>query len=150
MFGGENRTADVADYGYSYLETLPDLKSALTWAEGKGYEDILVRGSSYSAALVFLLAAEHPEIKGVLAFSPDQYLGEDTLVKDAAAKVNVPVFVTSASHEAGAAEDVLDAVVNEAKVQFVPKGYGEHGSSALLSEDKEEYWRAVEAFLGHW
>ena len=36
---------------------------------------ILVWGSSYSAALVFLLAAEHQdEIKAILAFSPGEYL----------------------------------------------------------------------------
>jgi pimeloyl-ACP methyl ester carboxylesterase len=58
---------------------------------------IIVWGSSYSAALVFLLAANHRrEIKAILAFSPGEYLRGSSTVRKAAAQVSIPIFVTSA------------------------------------------------------
>jgi len=52
----------------------------------------VVWGSSYSAALVFLLAARHPgDVNGVVAFSPGEYLSKGTAVRDAARKAEVPL-----------------------------------------------------------
>jgi dienelactone hydrolase len=149
MFGTENQTNENFDGTTTYLETLPDLEAALTWVTDKGYETVLVWGSSYSSSLVFLLAA-HPEVDGILSFSPGEYLGNDYMVKDAAAQVTVPVFVTSSKFESEEAEEIFDVVAIEDKVQFVPEGFGNHGSSALLQLDKDEYWTAVKAFLSRW
>ena len=57
-FGGTNRTAaGFARREVSYDAALPDLEAALAWAkaEARG-APVVVWGSSYSAALVFLLA----------------------------------------------------------------------------------------------
>ena len=44
-----------------YDEALPDLEAALQWAKSSGETGpIILWGSSYSAALVFLVAASHP------------------------------------------------------------------------------------------
>jgi dienelactone hydrolase len=150
MFGTENQTNENFDGTTTYLETFPDLEAALILATGQGYETILVWGSSYSSSLVFLLAAAHSEVDGILSFSPGEYLGNDSMVKDAAAQVTVPVFVTSSKFEADDAKEIFDAVASEDKVQFVPEGFGQHGSSALLSSDKDEYWVAIKAFLVRW
>ncbi len=150
MFGTENQTKENFDGTTTYLETLPDLEAALVWATGQSYETILVWGSSYSSSLVFLLAAVHPEVDGILSFSPGEYLGNDHRVKDAAVQVSVPVFVTSSKFEAEETKEIFDVVASEDKQQFVPEGFGQHGSSALLSSDKDEYWVAIKAFLGQW
>jgi len=81
-----------------YDEALPDLEAALQWAKSSGETgSIILWGSSYSAALVFLLAASHPrEVNAILAFSPGEYLRGPSTVRKAAAQVSIPIFVTSA------------------------------------------------------
>lgn len=136
--------------GYTYDEALLDLEAAATWAEREGFKTIIVWGSSYSAALVFLLAADHPVVAGVLSFSPGEYLTDPQEVTVAAAKVRVPVFITSSRFEAEDAKAIFGATASEDKVQFTPEGFGAHGSLSLSSGDKAEYWQAVKAFLARW
>ena len=83
-------------------EALHDLEAALQWAKSSGQTGpIMVWGSSYSAALVFLLAASHRrgEVKAILAFSPGEYLHGSSTVRKAAAQVSIPIFVTSAKDQ---------------------------------------------------
>jgi dienelactone hydrolase len=152
MFG-ENRTAKQLGREAGYLDAKPDLEAALAWAKDKKLP-VLLWGSSYSAALVFLVAAEHPgEVAGVLAFSPGEYLGTEGMVKAAAAKVQVPVFVTSAKDpkEIDAARTIESAAPGAGNIQFVPQKGGVHGSSTLIASRNpagaEENWDAVRAFL---
>ncbi|MDR9866068.1 hypothetical protein, partial [Pseudomonas baetica] len=87
-------------------------------------------GSSYSASLVFLLAADYPDqVKAVMAFSPGEYFDDKTMVRAAAANVKAPVFATSAQdgHEVDEARNILAAVPGQ-KEQFVPKQGGVHGA----------------------
>jgi pimeloyl-ACP methyl ester carboxylesterase len=113
-----------------------------------------VWGSSYSAALVFRLTARHPDsVAAVMAFSPGEYLEDDHSVKDAAAKVRVPVFITSAldSKEIETARAIAAAVPGGKATQFVPTKGGVHGSSTLRADRNpkgaQENWNAVEKFL---
>lgn len=152
LFDSRNQTVArlQGTTAYTYDDALLDLEAAVAWAEREGFKRIIVWGSSYSAALVFLLAADHPVVKGVLSFSPGEYLTDPQEVTIAAAKVTVPVFVTSSRFEAEDAKAIFGAVASEDKVQFIPEGFGAHGSSALSSRDKVEYWQAVKAFLARW
>ena len=99
-FGRMNRTVKALGHSTGYRAALPDLQAALAWARANDSGKIVVCGSSYSASLVFLLAANNPgKIAGLMAFSPGEYLGGPHIVRDAAAKLrDVPVFVTSASN----------------------------------------------------
>lgn len=155
LFGQENETVRHVGHKGEYAEAIKDMEAALAWARSSGNAGrVVVWGSSYSASLVFLLAARHPkEIAGVLAFSPNEYLDDLHVVHEAAAKVTVPIFVTSAKdgEEIAAAKSILAAAPAGQKMQFVPHIAGVHGSSTLR-EDKnrsgaEENWRAVEQFL---
>jgi dienelactone hydrolase len=155
MWDQPNRTASEFGRDVDYRAALPDLAAALDWpARGGLPARSIVWGSSYSAALVFLLAAAHPSaVAAVMAFSPGEYLGDSHSVKDAAAKVRAPVFVTCAqdSEEIAAGRAIARAVPGSAAVQFVPKRGGVHGSSTLRQDRNpkgaEENWRAVEQFL---
>jgi len=73
-FGNDNRTvADLPEgTAISYCDARPDLQAGLDYAiNGKLAEQVIVWGSSYSAALVFGLAADNQdEVAGVLSFSP--------------------------------------------------------------------------------
>jgi len=153
MFDHVNQTVKTIGHDASYLEAEPDLEAALTYA-GTQHLPVAVWGSSYSSSLVFLLAAKHPhEIKAVLSFSPGEYLGAPTMVRDAAAKVAVPIYVTSAKdpEEIANAKTILAASPSKVKTQFVPKIAGIHGSSTLHSdrnpEGSAENWKAVLSFL---
>ncbi len=153
LFGAPNKTAAGIGKPASYLDTLPDLEASVKYARADLKSNrVIAWGSSYSSALVFLLAAKlGNDLAGVLSFSPDEYLGQPSLVRDAAKKVRVPVFITSAGSEASAAKQIFDAVASKDKVQFVPKGAGVHGSSVLANPlTKAEYWVAVQQFLGRY
>ncbi len=150
---GANETATALGREAGYLEAKRDLAAALGWAGGKG-APVIVWGSSYSASLVLLLAAENPgKIAAVLAFSPGEYFGGGTPVRSAAAKVAAPVFVTSAAEagEIAEAKAIFDAAPSSGKARFVPKSGGVHGSSTLIARRNargaEENWAAVLAFL---
>jgi alpha-beta hydrolase superfamily lysophospholipase len=90
-FGGMNQTVAALGRSTTYDAVLPDLEAALVWGrEHAQGAPLLVWGSSYSAALVFVLAAKHPtDIQGLLAFSPGEYLGKRGAVADAARSVDL-------------------------------------------------------------
>lgn len=133
-----------------------DLEAALGWArQREPHRKFILWGSSYSASLVFVVAAEHPdEIAGVLAFSPGEYFDtHPTLVRDAAMKVHVPVFVTS-ENDADALADatrIYDAVASHDKVHYRAR-FAVHGSSTLRPDRNPKgaaaNWQAVMKFLG--
>jgi dienelactone hydrolase len=151
MFGA-NATAARARGEPSYVDAQKDLEAAFAWAERR-HRKIVLWGSSYSAALVFRVAAAHPgRVAAVLAFSPGEYLDGRPAVAQSARRVDAPVFVTSASTpaEIAAARTILAAVRSPAKVQYVPKA-GVHGSSTLIADRNpagaRAAWVAVRSFL---
>lgn len=141
----------------AYLDTLPDLEAALVWARkshAKG--KVIAWGSSYSASLVLWIAGEKPGmIDAVLAFAPGEYFTRDgkpeTWIADAAAKINVPVFITSAKKERPSWAPIFAAIPDGKKSSYLPETDGNHGSRALWTqfEDSKGYWEAVTAFLSH-
>ena len=62
---------------------------------------------------------------------------------------NPATFLTSSKAEEAQTKALFDKISSTEKVQFVPKGTGEHGSRALWEEktDHEEYWTALKDFL---
>lgn len=153
MWGRSNRTVIRLGRTEDFLRAYADLEAALAWALARGATRVVAWGSSYSAALVLRLAAEHREVAAVLAFSPGEYLGPGEPVRGWAAQIAVPVFVTSATgQEVEAAARILAAVPGSDKFQFAA-GNGVHGSSTLRADRNpagaEQNWASVEAFLEH-
>ncbi len=158
-FGDDNQTVAALGRSTGYDAAFQDLEAALAWGRSKANgAPVLVWGSSYSAALVFLLTAKHPaEVQGLLAFSPGEYLNAPHAVRTAARKVTVPVFVTQASdkEETEQSRRIFQAVATPTardKVLFIPRRQGVHGSSTLRvdrnARGAEENWQAVLGFLG--
>lgn len=152
LFGG-NAAVRAAGKSSDMLSALPDLEGALAWASDKKLP-VILWGSSYSASLIFLLAAAHPQgIAGLVAFSPGEYFDDPKLIQTAAAKVRVPVFIDTAldGKEIDAGRVLLDTLPGKDKQQFVPKLGGVHGASTLMRDRNpagaEENWRALLAFL---
>ena len=153
LFGGRNLTAAGVRGDPGYLAVLPNLEAALAFARAQWpAQRPAVWGSSYSAALVFLLAARHSaEISAVLAFSRGEYLS-GVSVRAAAAHVTVPIYVTSASdpEEEQAAAAILAASPSALKRQARAK-IGMHGSATLRPDVNPQGAAAnfadLEAFL---
>lgn len=153
MWGRSNQTAAERGSGASYLDALPDLEGALRYAKQTWPgTPIVAWGSSYSASLVFFLAARHPnEVAALLAFSPGEYFGNAS-VRAQAAQVRCPAFVTSASSadEIAEAKRLFDAVPARQKTQYVPM-QGVHGSATLQTDSNprgaDAAWAAVTTFL---
>lgn len=154
-WGRSNGTvAHIGGDPTTFLAAMPDLEAALAWAKARAHgKPIIAWGSSYSAALVYLLAARHPhDIAAVMAFSPGEYLGDGQPVHTAAAKIRAPIFVDSAANawEESQAASILAASPSTRKVQLFPH-HGAHGALALRIDydprGAAEHWKAVLAFL---
>ena len=152
MFG-TNETAAELDRKVDYLDALPDLQAALDWAQTQKLP-MIFWGSSYSSSLIFPLAVGDPQgVTALLAFSPGEYFPDQHMIRNAAAKVTVPVFIasTKAADEVSKAAAIMAALPkNPADVRYV-SDHGVHGSSTLIPARNPQgagaNWQAVLAFL---
>jgi len=135
-----------------YLDAYPDMEAALLYTKNAlKANKIIIWGSSYSSALVFVLAAKNKDkVDGILSFSPGDYFKLDgKSVSDYAKKIKRPVFITSAKPEENEWRPIYQNLSSKNKSFFLPEDEGFHGSKALWEENagNENYWKAVEGFL---
>lgn len=153
MFGRPNTTAQAfKDVGRDWIQALPDLEAALAWSKGqRDGQRVVLWGSSYSAALAFLLAAKHPDrVAAVLAFSPGEYLKtQKGAVARAVVHTKSPIFLMTPSKEAKTVAPILEALKGKrASVHVLDSAV--HGSSALIAKrckGAAKNWKPVLAFL---
>jgi dienelactone hydrolase len=148
-YGRTNRTIAATGEPGKPIDALQDMEAAVDWADWRQHRTkIIAWGSSYSASLVFMLAAEDTRVKAVVAFSPDEYFSSEPLVHAAAAHMRQPALVSSAStpEELDAAASIFDNVPNLAKVLIKPK-QATHGSATLNGSGAAAIWPTVEKFL---
>ncbi len=149
---GPNETAAHMSGKPDYFAAAQDLQAAVDWAQAQKVPAV-IWGSSYSASLVFPLAVKNAgKIRGVLAFSPGEYFDDTHLVEAAAARVTVPVYLTSSPdpEEVAAAKAIADAVPSGLAMRYVPTE-GVHGASTLIAakdpKGAETNWLPVLSFL---
>lgn len=139
-FDGKNRTVAHLKDGVAkgYCDAYPDLQAALDFTIDKGLaKDVVVWGSSYSAALVVQLAAKNNEVvRGVAAFSPASGGPlKPCLARDWIEQVKAPVLVMRPESEmARDSSKQQKKVLIEAGVKFKVLSDGIHGSSMLVDE----------------
>lgn len=152
MFGTGNETVIELGESQPYEAARQDIEAAIDWAEGQKLP-VLALGSSYSAAVATLAAADHGELQGLLLFSPGEYLEDGSAVTTAARRLTMPLFVTSAREpeEVADARAIVAAAPSEDKVFYLPPDGGAHGASALRSDRNPKsaggVWNAMNAFL---
>lgn len=159
MWGHTNETVKKLGHTETAADQVADLEAdldaALSWARTHNpHRKFILWGSSYSASLVFVVAARHPdEVAGILAFSPGEYFdSHPTMIEDAAIKVRVPVFVTSENDtdQLRQATKIFDAVSSRDKVHYKAQ-FAVHGSSTLRTDRNAKgaaaNWAAVMKFL---
>lgn len=139
----------------TYAEAYPDMERAVDWArELSPGSKIGIVGSSYSASLVLIYAAEHPEkVDAVLSYSPGEYI-EGWQVAQRAKKLRVPTLITCGN----TAVDIDHAKPIAAKIAeqsgsklttFWPEdaGFiGDHGVRALMIRDARSRAKQWEVF----
>ena len=154
-FGSTNRTvAKLAGKKFGYCEAYPDLEASLAKARELGFKGKTVAwGSSFSAALVFQLAANHGEkLAGILAFSPASGGPMEPCKPDLfASKIKIPVLALRPGRE-------INENTSAQLKRFDAMGFdtyiaqnGVHGSSMLDAErvkgDVSAHWKVVYRFL---
>lgn len=133
LFGGDNQTVAKLGRSADYIDALPDLEAALTWAQRRGYQTIVTVGSSYSASLNIVLAARHPgAIAAIASFSPGEYFADDDLIKNAATKVEIPFYITTDPAEENNVAEVLSKAGNADNIVHFQPEHGIHGASTLV------------------
>ncbi|MDX5984974.1 alpha/beta hydrolase [Sphingomonas echinoides] len=149
---GPNETSAQYPHPATYLEAVPDLQAAIDWATQQ-HAPVILWGSSYSAALVFVVGASNRQkITAILSFSPGEYFDDKQLIKRAAAQLSVPAYITAApsDEETAAAKSIADAMPSRLVTRYIPK-QGVHGSSTLIRakdpKGAEDNWLPVLAFL---
>jgi dienelactone hydrolase len=143
------RRAQQEGKGQTFLDAEQDIIAAVDLFSKAYDQKVIIWGSSYSSSLVIKIAGANTNVSKVLSFSPGEYL-QGVSVRNEAAKVTVPAFLTSSKSESGQTKAIFDNISSSEKTQFTPNGAGRHGSSALwpTENDQAEYWVAVKAFLG--
>jgi dienelactone hydrolase len=149
-FGAVNETVNALLRSGDFMDVKRDLEAALAWSDDKQLP-VIIWGSSYSASLVYVLAAENPsKIRAAIAFSGGDYL-DDNQVLDAMEKITVPLFATAGIKEVKEMRPILESASSRKKIFFVPKLGGVHGSATLIAGENrkgsEENWAALLTFL---
>ncbi|RAP57539.1 hypothetical protein BTJ49_10075 [Oleiagrimonas sp. MCCC 1A03011] len=151
LFGGHNETVAKRGASTGYLDARPDLEATLAWARARQYATIVIVGSSYSSSLVLLLAAKHPEgVSAVASFSPGEYFADKHRVKRAAAKIRMPLYITTDPAEEVRVNEVLRDAHGANITRYRPSA-GVHGASTLVCardpQGCEANLRSFETFL---
>jgi pimeloyl-ACP methyl ester carboxylesterase len=142
----------------SYVDAYPDVGEAVAWAH-ELFPDSRVGllGSSFSASLALVYAAEHEsELDVVIALSPGEYMPPWSIAQKVR-KLEVPAYITcgNTAVEMDHAKPIAAAVKKRAQVQkFWPedeKLIGDHGSRTLTLKSQPEslarQWKELAAAI---
>lgn len=131
-----------------YGDAEQDIVAATVWIRKQGYSGRLTLwGSSYSAALAFVIASKLEAIDAVIAFSPGEYLRPGDAVATAAAKLEKPVLIVSPQSEKRQANAIFNATAAKQRTLCI-NPHNMHGSRTLfMAEDSRPAWDAVLNFL---
>ncbi|WP_306249843.1 alpha/beta hydrolase [Parvularcula sp. IMCC14364] len=155
IHGGENRTAAALNQDeVSFCDAYPDLEAAvLNTTDLSEGAPVIIWGSSYSAALVFQIAAENAgAVDGVLSFSPASGGPMvDCRARDYVDAIDVPVFVLrpASEMERESAVEQRDILV-ASDVSFEVIENGVHGSSMLVDERTGADMASARALILAW
>ena len=133
----------------TFADAEQDITAAVNWLFEKYHRRVIILGSSYSASLALKVAMENDHVFAAAAFSPGEYFGSADYISYHINGLAKPVFLTSSRDEAPAVTELAKDVMSLVKVQYIPKGQGDHGSKVLWSTrpENQDYWAALMSFL---
>jgi len=126
-----------------------DIVAAVDWLFEKYHRRVMILGSSYSASLALKVAKENEHVFAAMAFSPGEYFEGKNFIAQKVSGLKKPVFLTSSKDEAASVTELSKDILSIVKVQYIPKGAGDHGSKVLWSSmpENQDYWAALMSFL---
>jgi dienelactone hydrolase len=133
----------------AYGDARQDIEAAVKWLRAEGYTGKLTLwGSSYSASLVMMIAAENTDVGAVIAFSPGDYLKPDGTVAKHSAKLATPLLVVAPEKERSQATALANGTASKHKQLAIDKTLM-HGSRTLFHKEAntELAWTTVMEFL---
>lgn len=134
----------------SYLDAEQDIIASIEYVKSISDKRIILFGSSYSASLVMKVGNHHPEVAGVIAFSPGEYFQPRLVLKTCLDNYDKPLYVTSTVKEKPFVLELVADIPAELLDFFVPEsGDGIHGSKALWEKQpqSEEVWLSLMLFF---
>lgn len=156
LYGSINQTVrDLpVDAVRGYCDVYADMDAALGYLARNDLADkTVVWGSSYSGALVFKLAASHPErIAGIIAFSPSTGASlNNCRARDWLDALSAPAMVLRPQAEMEReSSQAQRALFTAAGVAFRVIEDGVHGSSALSDERTGKDMAAARKYTSQW
>ena len=139
-FGGKinyttNETALAAEAGRfnrSMLSSMQDIEAAMRYAKKYNSYSPVLMGSSYSASLCLLKAADNKHVKAVIAMSPGEYFRPEVVIKDSISSIAVPLFISATKLEYDFVRQMLSQISQESIHFFHPgSARGDHGAKML-------------------
>lgn len=156
LYGSYNRTvAQFESKQWEYCDAYPDVEAALDYMIAQGFSgQIILWGSSFSAALVVQLGAKRPnDVAGVLAFSPASS-GPMTSCNPNThfSELEIPSLILRPKPEMEFDSSIAQfALADSLGIQTYVADQGVHGSSMLvdarISGDATETWNVVLGYL---
>lgn len=151
--GVRNQTYDRAkELGLptGYASARPDIEAAVDFAT-VSFPDrpVIVVGSSYSASLALVIAAEETaSVAAIAAFSPGECL-KGIRVTDSVQTLNRPTFVTASADEMPDTHALMHNADPRCITWYEPSAQGAHGSRSLWQETpgSSGYMDALVSFL---
>lgn len=156
LYGQNNRTVNhlAKDTPAGFCDAYVDLQTALDYVIAAGIaEKVIAWGSSYSAALVFQLAAKNSDqIAGVLAFSPASGGPlEKCRARQWLDQIRAPVLALRPETEMQRSSSIEQRdIFTAAGVDFQVIKNGVHGSSMLVDERTEHDMSSARATVIKW
>jgi dienelactone hydrolase len=147
-----NETAEKAggkNARVKFLDALPDIQAAISYAYNLNPKEVILLGSSYSASLILLEGEKNDSVKAMIAFSPGEYFGETLRMQDTLDSISKPCFIAVTQREEPYVREMMSNVPQEEYTLFKPEKKGVHGARALREDNssKDEYWLALLMFL---
>ena len=145
-----NKRAVEKNLPTGYTNSLPDISAAVNYASERIHKQVILWGSSYSAALTLKVAMENPNVRAAVGFSPILKFDSGESAADIFKNYkDKPLFVTSTEKEGAPIAKALSHLGDDVLYQYYPETKGTHGSKALWSSDPSStyYWEEITKWL---
>ena len=149
VFNETAKRANEQNLTTEFLDAKPDMRAAINYVAANTDKEIYIWGSSYSAGLA-LIVGRDDRVKKVIAFSPGEYFQTPEYLRQEAAALNKPSFITGGIAEYdNVVKPIIDVMIPHHVTAHKPTGISDHGSKTLniKSASTDETWAALLSFL---
>jgi dienelactone hydrolase len=132
-----------------FIDSKPDMREAINYVAANTDKEIYIWGSSYSAGLALIVGRDE-RVKKVIAFSPGEYFQTPEYLREEAAALNKPSFITGGIAEYdNVVKPIIDVMIPHHVTAHKPTGISDHGSKTLNinAASTDETWAALLSFL---